>query len=349
MEMKMNLKNNLFYYAASELSQDAFICWLASFALEDAEKDTALNECAGKLLTLFVPELKERPFALKSVERQVKHIDVLLTVVSGDTKYKIAVEDKTYTSEHDNQLKRYLETLTHDYPECAARGAYYKTWFQSDMSQVREAGYQIITTAQILDLMSPFTNRTDNRIFLDYYERLYDLHQNAFRYKTLPVSQWDTSQTFAFYDDLQNSGFAEERDMWIGYGYVSNPKGGFEGLWMGSNNNLIIKGVNCNLYLQIESRRDDNVKERVCPICLKLQPENSRREDRNDVRNAVVFDNNGRYRLTEFNFEKPARLACGEYMTIGKYTASFENAAQLKEALSAAFEDYRRLRDFLMS
>ena len=343
--MKMNLRNNLFYYATSELSQDAFICWLASFALEDAERDAALNECAVKLLTLFVPELKGRTFTLKSVERQVKHIDVLLTVVSGDTKYKIAVEDKTYTSEHDNQLKRYLETLTHDYPECAVRGAYYKTWFQSDMQQVREAGYQIITTAQILDLMSPFVGRTDNRIFLDYYERLYDLHQNALRYKTLPISQWDASQTFAFYDDLQNGGFAEERDAWIGYGYVSNPKGGLGGLWMGSNNS--IQGV--NLYLQIESGWDDNVKERVCPICLKLQAESSRREDRNDVRNAVVFDNNGRYRLTEFNFEKPARLACGEYMTIGKYKASFENAAQLKEALSAAFGYYCRLRNFLMS
>ena len=33
----MNLKNNLFNYATSELSQDAFLCWLASYALEDAE------------------------------------------------------------------------------------------------------------------------------------------------------------------------------------------------------------------------------------------------------------------------------------------------------------------------
>ena len=31
----MNLKNNLFNYATSELSQDAFLCWLASYALEE--------------------------------------------------------------------------------------------------------------------------------------------------------------------------------------------------------------------------------------------------------------------------------------------------------------------------
>ena len=40
---KNELKNNLFEYATSELSQDAFICWLASYAHEEAEKDAALN------------------------------------------------------------------------------------------------------------------------------------------------------------------------------------------------------------------------------------------------------------------------------------------------------------------
>lgn len=74
----MNLKNNLFNYATSELSQDAFLCWLASYALEDAEPDDALRSCAREMLELFVPELKGRPFTLTDVERQVWHIDALL-------------------------------------------------------------------------------------------------------------------------------------------------------------------------------------------------------------------------------------------------------------------------------
>lgn len=40
---KNELKNNLFEYATSELSQDAFICWLASYAHDEAEKDEALT------------------------------------------------------------------------------------------------------------------------------------------------------------------------------------------------------------------------------------------------------------------------------------------------------------------
>ncbi len=52
----MNLKNNLFNYVTSELSQDAFLCWLASYALEDAEPDDTLRSCAREMLELFVPE-----------------------------------------------------------------------------------------------------------------------------------------------------------------------------------------------------------------------------------------------------------------------------------------------------
>ena len=74
----MNLKNNLFNYATSELSQDAFLCWLASYTLEDAEPDDALRSCAREMLELFVPEFNGRPFTLTDVERQVWHIDALL-------------------------------------------------------------------------------------------------------------------------------------------------------------------------------------------------------------------------------------------------------------------------------
>ena len=74
----MNLKNNLFNYATSELSQDAFLCWLASYALEDAEPDDTLRSCAREMLELFVPEFNGRPFTLTDVERQVWHIDALL-------------------------------------------------------------------------------------------------------------------------------------------------------------------------------------------------------------------------------------------------------------------------------
>ena len=95
------MKNNLFSYATSELSQDAFLCWLLSFSLEDAKSDIALQLCSKEILKLFVPELRDQPFVLANIEQQFMHIDVLLTITAGNQIYKIAVEDKTcllYTS-----------------------------------------------------------------------------------------------------------------------------------------------------------------------------------------------------------------------------------------------------------
>ena len=46
-----NLSNNLFNYATSELSQDAFICYLMSFLLEEnIKKNKMLNMCAVDLI-----------------------------------------------------------------------------------------------------------------------------------------------------------------------------------------------------------------------------------------------------------------------------------------------------------
>ena len=49
------MQNNLFYYATKELSQDAFICWLCIFAIDDFRcKDEALSECARHILCKFI-------------------------------------------------------------------------------------------------------------------------------------------------------------------------------------------------------------------------------------------------------------------------------------------------------
>lgn len=70
----MSMKNNLFQYATKELSQDAFICWLCSFALEDAKKDDMeLVMCAKELICKFLErglnkEIDQEHVILKQVE-----------------------------------------------------------------------------------------------------------------------------------------------------------------------------------------------------------------------------------------------------------------------------------------
>jgi len=161
------MKNNLFYYATSELSQDAFICWLSSFALEDVCTDVHLKDCATEMLCLFVPEFDKEKISLYTVEKQVKNIDVLLTVSYKGELYKIIVEDKTFTSEHDNQLLRYVHQVKEWYPQSKVRGVYYKTGFQSDLKTVEEAEYTVVSRRDILQLMEPYTKLTQNQIIME--------------------------------------------------------------------------------------------------------------------------------------------------------------------------------------
>lgn len=350
----MNLKNNLFSYATSELSQDAFLCWLASYALENAEPDDALQACAKDLLELFVPEFKGRPFTLKHVERQVGHMDVLLTAELEGTTYKIIVEDKTYTNEHDNQLVNYKEEVQKKYPTCIPRGVYYKTGFQSDLSAIHEAKYQYVSLERMLNLLRPYVEKTNSQIFQNYYEYWNTYLENARRYQELPPAQWDSNQCTCFFDALQNGDFLKGSYDWIGYGYVANQAGGFQGIWLWPEDchfNVMLDDsrATCALYMQVESVWKDGV--RVFPIRLKLEPKspvNSLKE----LRNTVLYDEDGKYRPGDFGFQKPPRLGGGATMTVAKYAVTgrpSETSKQLRDLFTEAYEAYLRFLHHLQS
>ena len=92
-----------------------------------------------------------------------------MTAELAGTTYKIIVEDKTYTSEHNNQLLRYKEEIQEKFPGCIPCGVYYKTGFQSDLSAVHKAKYQYVSLEKMLDLLGRYVEKTDSQILRDYY------------------------------------------------------------------------------------------------------------------------------------------------------------------------------------
>lgn len=88
--MKPTENPNIFDYATSELSQDAFICYMLNFPP------------AAKL---FLEKCKIENENILDIEHQHKHIDIL---VKTDNHYLI-IEDKTGTGEHDDQINRYCD------------------------------------------------------------------------------------------------------------------------------------------------------------------------------------------------------------------------------------------------
>ena len=84
----MNLNNNIFHFATGELSQDAFLCWLFSFALKDADDEPVLKSCAVDFYQAVCSGIENESEVWLSEEptRQYnKSVDILLTV---NDKYK---------------------------------------------------------------------------------------------------------------------------------------------------------------------------------------------------------------------------------------------------------------------
>src|SRR5690242_6592316 len=103
-------KPNLFEFATSELSQDAMLCWLASWAAPDvAASDPDLPALGRAFLEMLFAKAKRslpEPITYLKVDRQYKRIDIKIAV--NDT-HAIYIEDKAGTGEHSNQLGRYAD------------------------------------------------------------------------------------------------------------------------------------------------------------------------------------------------------------------------------------------------
>lgn len=355
---KNELKNNLFEYATSELSQDAFICWLASYAHEEAEKDAALNECARKMLEMFVPEFEGKKFKLLNVERQVDNVDVLLTVECEEKIYKIIVEDKTYTSEHDNQLNRYVEELAKKHEENAVivRGVYYKTGFQSDLSSVKEAHYEIISREKMLNLMQQYADKTNNQIFISYFNYWNSKQKLVDTFKTLPVVDWGWWAVYGFYDYLHTeSDFLDKHGFNSSYSYVSNRSGGFECLY------IPVKDKNKDLFIVAQSREDGKVIEHKCWLYLQIETIIGAEKTNMEIRLKVANDNENNSRVDTYDlknkfltkyvyghtkFVKPASLRTGKWMTVGIYDVKFgenDGIDVLMKSLEDAISDYKMI------
>lgn len=126
-----NSKQNIFTYATSELSQDAFIAWLC--ANYDSNR---LAEVSKKFIGLLAGESDGDVAKISEVKVEKQHkckdgaIDVLVLYKIDGKQKVLVIEDKTYTKEHDEQIIRYVTEIKEEYntlPDDAFSCAYYKT------------------------------------------------------------------------------------------------------------------------------------------------------------------------------------------------------------------------------
>lgn len=327
--------NNLFKYATSELSQDAFICWLLSHATKECwDDDSNIRNCALALLKeiLNVKSVENiENLHISRLEKQYKNIDVLFQV----DKYYVIVEDKTFTGTHDDQVNRYKKTLIDEgVPEENIICVYYKIDIQPDPEKDVDIEF---TRESILQIFEPFKNIITNSIFVDYVEYLEVLEWESKAYERLPISEWNSNAYKGFFKHLGETILKDESKSW---GYVANPMGGFMGLWwfdILNDNDYSKLGYDkeylSELYLQIE----DNI------IAVKYTINKQDTTDMNVVSNIRwklydYFHNE----IGESFKKKPFRP--GKYMTIGyveydenNYKKIFEMMKQLMKELPNGF------------
>lgn len=289
-------KPNLFNFAYNELSQDAFICWLLTWARpSNKDIDENLYNCAIKLInTFFKKHNKDIPSQYHTIDifQQFKKIDVLVVI---NNCYAIIIEDKTHTKSHSDQLKRYRNEIKNmEFSDDKILAIYFKTGDQSDYSDVFNKGYKRFSRHDFLDILTYGNNLgIDDSVFQDYYEFLKKMDRNINSYKTLPVKEWIWSSWTGFYVKLQEL----LRDG--NWSYVPNASGGFMGFWWYGRGN-----DDCSQYLQLEQEK----------FCFKIWVKNP--DDQRNLRQKwyeTIIAAGSKYSL---DIVKPSRFGKGEHMTV---------------------------------
>lgn len=284
---------NVFSFATSELSQDALIAWLISWAdIKYKDVDPSLHKVAQDFVKLL---LKQDSFTISKMEvgRQWKNIDIWAEI-NDDT--FLVIEDKTNTTIHDDQLAKYKEIVENEYNGLRNNQffIYLKTGNEplSVLTEVEKKGYYTIDRSAILNCIKEYNG--NNTILINYIEHLNGIESKTNSFRHLPVSEWDYYAWQGFYKELEQT---LRIDKW---GYVANPSGGFLGAWW------YFKGIpEGELYLQFEEKK----------LCFKLCCENS--QNKSVIRNkwsSILLNAATLKGYTEI--KRPNRFGAGYYMTI---------------------------------
>ena len=302
---------NLFTYATKELSQDAMICWLIKWSEVQADDECgqALRDLgrafAGALLGKHHQSLAGN---IKRVEihQQDHGIDVLARIEDESTERVLLIEDKTGTSDHSGQLKRYRDAVKNGVTNLGNVSEhwpiYLKTGNQSRADDRRienETGFKVFRREDFLMLLENYP--VSNPIVTDFRKHLQEIEDdfNGFNdWKRDDRANWSWGAWEGFYRRLERK--LDDGTRKIGWGYVANRAGGFLGFWWWSPGDAI--------YLQIEADPGKEAK-----LCFKVDAEGKTSEEKDDLKwrwhERVLTAGRGQV-------VKPKRMMIGNWFTV---------------------------------
>jgi hypothetical protein len=203
------MEPNIFKYATSELSQDAFFCWL----LEWSKKDYSNREINKISLNFINTILKERGFS------EIQTVDKICIEQQVPTKSNmrmdfyaeindeniIVFEDKISTTEHDNQLTEYKTYMKETFPNKNIAYVYLKSdlVFISEKERIKESDWLVFDLFKLTELLG---KKDVGEIYNQYVQWLHSKKEKYSVFTAKKINDWK-------YED------------WIGFGYHLNSKG----------------------------------------------------------------------------------------------------------------------------
>lgn len=297
-------KPNLFQISTKELSQDGFFTWLIQWADTSNEKyDKELNTTAKDFLKLLL----NNNIVINNVSagRQWNNIDIWAEV--NDDIF-IAIEDKTNTGEHSDQLERYKQIVKEHYKNKRKNlfFVYLKTGNESNatINEVQKKGYTVIDRRSVLGILNSCSSKND--ILTEFRDNLNEIENrtNSFiKYENI-IS--DRKAGEGFYLKLQELLLPE----WSDWRYVANQTGGFLGFWY----HWTSPG-DYSLYIQIENAFDYGIK-----LVVKIGDW----DQSIDTLYSVLSDLQNTAQINGLSLVKPDKYRTGETSTL----AIVENAFQ---------------------
>ena len=276
-------RNNIFDFATSELSQDAFICWLCNWVNFD---DNSLSEDEKKLKALAT-EFIEKMIGEKledrkvNIKRQYQKIDVLLEIqnktefITNENEKNpvvdiyVIIEDKVETESHSDQINRYKKLISKkNKSKAQIKTVYYKTYDEDNMERLKENGVNVILGREnILELLKEYKDKINNSIFENYHNYLSNIETDVNSYEKKNLEDWNSNCYIGFFKELKNEknllehAIGRQKD--CSWGYVNNSSGGFMGMWWfplsEEKINKLTETSDEDIYLQIEQYNQKNI------------------------------------------------------------------------------------------
>ncbi len=233
---------NIFRWATKELSQDAFICWMLSWADPKAKAiDPGMHQGGLTFLNALLSLHGEPPVVGMSVTvaTQIRHTDVIALI--GEDRV-VLIEDKTDGKDPAEKLRRGVLAIQDAYPKKRVMPVYFKTGDQGNYAAVHEANYKIYMRRDLLrDLRAMAVQCKHNAIFTDFLAHMERREYLAQSYERSEVSDWSLYAWQGFFLALQ------EKFQDMDWDVVNPPSGAFMAAYWHYE-----KWGSWDTYLQIE-------------------------------------------------------------------------------------------------